>query len=34
MDTTTLVPAGWLARRLGTGAMVLERAQTVERDVR
>jgi N-methylhydantoinase A len=25
MDTTTLVPPGWLARRIGAGALVLER---------
>jgi N-methylhydantoinase A/oxoprolinase/acetone carboxylase beta subunit len=30
MDTTTLVPPGWQARRIGAGALVLQRAGTQE----
>ena len=32
MDTTTLVPPGWQARRIGSGAMVLERTQREAKD--
>jgi N-methylhydantoinase A/oxoprolinase/acetone carboxylase beta subunit len=32
MDTTTLVPPGWQARRIESGALVLERTQRATKD--
>jgi N-methylhydantoinase A len=32
MDTTTLVPPGWHARRIASGALVLERTQRAAKD--
>ena len=34
MDTTTLVPPGWQARRIESGALVLERTQHEAKDAR